>query len=291
MSGFLSGVVASIFLAFAGIASKEALKNEHSLDFSLVANALGLLLILPLALFISLQVPRDMMGLIYVGALFGSIANYLTFKSLRHMDISVVMPLMNLTVIFTLIFGALILHELPHPVALLGIAFIIIGGYILQINRTPFDRRYPFREVRESTFIHILIAGLICLSLASVFGRMVLKVSPIGTYLFYSYIFLTLNNGLLFLLFRREPIKESMRAMRQSFGWTLLGAVLRLVSNFFYTYSVSVMLIAVAESIKRLSTLFSVVLGGRVFKEEQLLWKSFASGIMIAGALLAAWGR
>jgi drug/metabolite transporter (DMT)-like permease len=290
MNGFLSGVVAAMFLSLSGIASKEALKNEHSLDFSLVANAIGLILILPAAFFVSLAVSSEMLGVIYVGALFGSISNYLTFKALRHMEISVVMPLMNLTVIFTLLFGMLFVAEFPSSFALLGIFLIVVGGYILQLNQAPLDWRYPFRELKYSRYQHILFFGIICLSLAMVLGRIALKEVPSSTFLFYSYVFLTLNNLLLFLLLRREPLAESFRTMKQMFGWTFLGALLRLVSNFFFVYSVSVMYVAIAEAIKRLSTLFSVLLGGRVFKEEQLAWKSFASLIMIAGALLAAWG-
>ena len=50
-------------------------------------------------------------------------------------DVSVVQPIMGFIPLFTMIGGAFVLHELPSPIAVVGIVLIVIGLYFVGLRR------------------------------------------------------------------------------------------------------------------------------------------------------------
>ena len=294
MSGFLYAFLSSIFIAIGGITAKEVLKREHAMEFTFVSGIISFVCLLPFVQFVDFSVPKEILLILYISTFFAGLALYFHFRALRHLEISVVAPLMNLAIILIVVLAYYFLGELLTPVELIGIGLILAGAYFLEIRGVGEDGQSttnllkPFLELRGSRYMHILFAGIICLSISAVMSRYVLIRVPVFTAIFFSYLFLVINNFLLFAFLKKETLREALEHMRSSLGWTITSVATRLISSFLFATAVSLLYVGIAEAIQRISVFIQVLFGGRIFKERDLLWKFFASLIMLVGAVLAA---
>jgi len=171
---------------------------------------------------------------------------------------------------------------------LLGILLIFLGAYLIEINHGRVDLLYPFREFRKSKYIHYILLGTIFYSLSTIIDRVILKETDVLPYLIFLYLFLTINHIALFFLFHRKEVSFSVIAKeaRESFGWLILFSASRLISNFFMALALTTLYAAVVTAIKRFSALLSIILGGKMFHEQQWKWRMGSAAIMLLGILM-----
>lgn len=175
-----------------------------------------------------------------------------------------------------------------------GVFLVVAGAYLLEIKPSTslgtshgkIDIWYPIREFRNSKYIHFLLLGLIFYSLSSIVDRVVLQEIDVLTYLFFVYLFLTVNNIVLFTLLHKVPFSVVFKEAKDSTGWAVLFAVSRLISNFLFANAITMLYVGVAVTVKRMSTLLTVILAGKFLSEENLKWRLMSSAVMIAGAVL-----
>lgn len=284
------GYIFSLFSAFAmavsSVAAKQALRKEHSLDFSIFAHILGLLFLSPFIGYIDFNISYYQIGLIYMVSFFGTFGFWFTIRALRHLDVGVVAPLLNFSVIFTVIFGYWFLNERLGALHLLGVFFIVFGAYILEINHGKIDLLYPFREFKKSKYYHYLFWGILFYAIGSIADRIILQQIDVLTYLFYVYLFLLVNYILIFVYLHKVPFSTIFSEAKDSAGWLTLFSVSKLISNFLFASAVGMMYIGIVVAIKRLSVLFSIIFGGKFLHEEHFRWRMFSSLIMLLGIIL-----
>lgn len=288
MIGYLFSFFSAAAISISGVAAKKALRKEHSLDFSIFANILGLLFLIPFIGFVDFSIAPSRIALIYVASFMGVFGFWFSIRALRHIEMSVEAPLLNLSVVFTAVLGYLILGEKLGGFDLLGILLVFFGAYLLEINHGRVDLLYPFREFRRSKYIHYLLFGTILYSSGTIVDRMILKETSVITYLFFVYLFLSINHIVLFFFFHRKEVSFSVisKEARDSFGWLILFSASRLISSFFMATALTMLYAALATAIKRLSVLFAIVFGGSIFHEKQWRWRMGSAMIMLAGVLL-----
>ncbi|MCR4322581.1 MAG: DMT family transporter [Candidatus Azambacteria bacterium] len=288
MLGSVFSLLSAFALSVCSVAAKKALRKEHSLDFSIFANILGVLLLLPFIGFIDFNIDLLHLGLIYIASFFGVFAFWFSIRALRHIEISVEAPLANLSVVFTALLGYLILGEKLGGFDMLGIFLLFLGAYLIEVNHGGVDLLYPFREFKNSKYIHYLLLGVIFSSLATITDRLILKETPVMTYLFFVYLFLTINHIALFFLFHRKDVPLSIiyKEAKDSIGWAILFSIARLISSFFMALALTMLYAALVVALKRLSVLLSIVLGGSLFHEKQWKWRMGSAMIMLLGILL-----
>jgi len=284
--GYIYVLVSTIFAAFSGIAAKKVLRDEHSVDYALFASGVGFLILLPFLPFIDLAVSWRELGLIFLASLLGATSLYFGWKAMRHLSLSTAAPLGDLSLISTVVLAVFFLGEIPNVNQWLGIGLIILGAYLLEAYPGKLDLLYPLRELKSSHYIHLLLGSIALASVAALIGRITLESVPPGTYLFFVYLFLFLVHAVLYFVVARERFSVALTGIQKNFSWFAVGAITRLAGSFLYVNAVALIYIGLAEAIHRLSTLVSVVLGGRLFKEENLLWKTFASVVMISGVIV-----
>lgn len=288
MIGYLFSLFSAIAISVGAVAAKQALRKEHSLDFSIFANIFGLLFLAPFIMFVDLSIAPSKIALIYVASLFVVFGFWFSIRALRHIDMSVEAPLLNLSVVFTALFGYLLLGEILGGFDLLGILLIFLGAYLIEINHGGLDPLYPFREFKRSKYIHYLLLSTIIYSLGTITDRVILRETDVLTYLIFLYLFSTINHIALFFLFHRKEVSFSViyTEARESLGWLILFSASRLISNFFMATALTMLYAAIVTAIKRFSVLLSVVLGGKMFHEQQWKWRMGSAAIMLAGVLV-----
>lgn len=288
MIGYIFALFSAFAISISGVAAKQALRREHSLDFSIFAHILGLLFLAPFIGLVNFNIDLRYLGLIYGASFLGVFGFWFAMKALRHIDMGVEAPLLNLSIVFTVFFGYIFLGEKLELVDLVGIFFIFIGAYMIEINHGKIDFLYPLREFKSSKYFHFLFLGIIFYSLGTIVDRAVLKQIDVWTYLFFVYLFLTINYIFVFLIFHRHEVSLStmFKEAKDSVGWAVLFSVSRLISNFLMATALTMLFAGVVIAIKRLSVLLTVVFAGRLFHEKNLRWRLFSSMVIILGVIL-----
>jgi uncharacterized membrane protein len=117
-----------------GIFSKKASKNVDSFLVSWLNNLIPLIIFSPLIFFIELRFSKEFFEAVIISGLLNVMATILYHRSISKGDISLVMPMLSFTPLYLLIMSPVIVGEFPDTRGLVGIIFIVLGSYLLNIN-------------------------------------------------------------------------------------------------------------------------------------------------------------
>lgn len=279
--GILLALVAAIFSSLKGVARKHVSRDFSSVEIGYLGQVYGAILIFPFALYRYSQVGITITPGILT-ALLGATAvvlasTYIYVEALRIADVSVTEPLRNTSPIFVALLEPLILGINFKALILMAALLGATGAYVLLAKDSLID---PVENINnKGALLSILVAFILSLySLASRFGAT--NTDPL------LFIYLTYISGLVgFWLWKKkesESIELESYLRKDVFvmgSVTALGAVAGV-------YAYSIISASEASVVMQTSTLFSVIIGGRFFKEEDLLRKTIGAIIILAGVLL-----
>lgn len=203
-------------------------------------------------------------------------------KAIRISPLSLTMPFLTLTPVFLLLTSFLILGEFPTIYGLLGILFVVLGAYLLNIKDLNKGIFAPFKSIlEEKGCIYMLLVAFL-FSITSNLGKILaLKASPLFVSAFY-YLIVTL------LLIPFILIKSNKKLYQIS----LYKAPL-IITGFFFALMMIFNMLAVVLvmvpymiSIKRTSSIFSILYGHFLFKEKNIRERMIGAVIMLIGAVL-----
>jgi len=208
----------------------------------------------------------------------------LLFRALKHGDLSIVLPLSTLTPFFTLFTQYLLLGDVPTPKATAGILLVVAGAYLLHAGSIRSGLLAPFRVLARDKGARMMVGASALWSITAVADRGAVLAASAPFYL-------AVFSSLFTLLFPVWIILKrpgELRSFRER-PWPLLpvglaGAAMALCQMF----ALGLALAATVTSVKRLSALFGVVLGGLLFKEKGMAIRLLASLVMVAGTVLLA---
>ena len=218
-------------------------------------------------------------GVLATGVL-NIIAILLYFKALRTTDISLALPMISFTPVFLIFTSYLVLHEIPSPVGIAGIIFVVIGSYILNMQKNA-PLLEPFRQMfKNKGIFYMLIVAFLYSS--SIFDKVVILNSDtlFGTGV------TTLVIGSSFLALSLFQYKGVMQELKLGLPRFLLPAIVTFFIALTVNKALTMNLVAYVISIKRLSVLFAVLIGGLIFKENNLAKRLAGAAIMVAGMAL-----
>jgi drug/metabolite transporter (DMT)-like permease len=207
------------------------------------------------------------------------IAAYLAFSALRRTDLSLAVPLITFTLVFLAGTSYLVLGELPTAAGMAGILLIVLGAFAIQASPggsgTP-----PGRERWKGAGTMLLVAFLYSLSLP--FDKAVVLASDavfgsalVCLFIGGSFAAVAIGRG----SYQRIPPGTALAA---GLALGLVLAVETVAINSAYTLQIVPYVIAV----KRLSILFSVLIGGLAFGEGGLRPRALGALVMLGGVAL-----
>jgi drug/metabolite transporter (DMT)-like permease len=127
--------IASFLFGLVGIIGK--LTSKHSISnpwlFNFLWTLLSLLLILPVALINNVGIPSHWTNLTFV-ALFNALFNTFYILGISMLDVSVMVPLLNLRTGFVAIIGALFLGEILSVSQYFLVVLIFLGGLFVSVE-------------------------------------------------------------------------------------------------------------------------------------------------------------
>lgn len=283
MEWYTFAILCAIIAGMSAIVEKKTLRKQHAMEFSAVLAIFNLLVVLPLIGKANFSIPQSHYIFIFGISILGSIAFLLVAKSLRHMEISHMSPLLNFGPIFVAILAYLLLGETMSKIQLAGIILILIGSYILEIKHGFQKIGDPIKTMLSSRHTLYIFAALALYSFCAIGDKIMLTtLSPI-TYIIIVQFFIAVNFIVLITIFH-DGFKGIRRGIQNAGKWILIVAILTSSYRLLYAQAVSVAFVSLIIPIKRTSTLFATVIGGEIYHEEGLAKKAVACIIMLLGA-------
>lgn len=230
----------------------------------------------------AIELSKDFWLYSILGGIFGALGNGLLVKALQKGNLSVLGPINSYKAIVGLIFGIILLGEIPNLWGIFGIGIIIFGSYLV-LDTT--EERFSLALLRNKE-IQFRAGAMILTAIEAIFvKKVILSSSPEIAFISWS-TFGAFFSLILVVLFRIE-IKTEIRklgisAFTKLFLLIICIGIMQLSTNYVFEN----MDVGYALSLFQLSIIVSVILGYRYFQEKDIRKKIIGSAIMIIGSVL-----
>lgn len=258
-------------------------KKNHPL----LVNFLTYLLLSFICVFIVLKVnwsvlPRQFWFYSVLVGIAGAVGNGFLVKALQKGDLSVLGPINSYKSVVGIVVGIFLLHEIPNVWGILGIGLIVYGSYFV-LDTT--EERFSWTLLKRPE-IQFRIWAMILTAIEAVFIKKVI-LSSSATLAFVSWCWFGAVFSLVLLLVYKVNLKtEIKRVTHSNVGKYMLLVACVGTMQFTTNYTFGHMPVGYALSLFQLSTIVSVLLGHRIFKEMGIRKKLIGSAIMIVGSIV-----
>lgn len=285
MEWYFYALISAFFIALSTIAGKKALFKVHAMEFRTTLKVLEVPLLLLLIPFINLNIEPWAYIYIFLIASIAVVAGLFWAKAIKHSEISAVGPLQNLSPIFLVILSFVLLKETVTLQQGIGIAILIIGTYVLEVDHKISNLKEPILKIIKTKTIHFVLISLFLYSLSAVGDKYMISSVDKITYLFWVWMFMTIISLAISSIFY-NGLKDVVYCIKKSGGMIFLAGIFSFISALAYFQALTMVMVSLLIPLKRLSTLFVTLLGGELFHDHGLKLKAVACVILIVGALL-----
>jgi len=204
----------------------------------------------------------------------------------RKCEISSVSPMLNINPLFVIFLSYITLGEVLSGMQIFGVLLILTGGYIITLE----DIRYffrPFTSIPRKYFLAIL-ATLVLWAFCPVLNRIVLLEIDTFSYLFFFTMFICIIQLVILVSFSRYKYVGVI--IKKNWLLLIMAGLCWVISDLLHLYAIAIptAMVSLIIPVKRISNLITVIIGGTLFKEKNLVSKSIACSIMIAGLFAIA---
>ncbi len=263
---------------------KKLASNGHH---PLIINFLTYLLLSVICVFIAMNVqwhvlPKEFWIYSILGGIAGAVGNGFLIKALEKGDLSVLGPINSYKSVVGIIGGMILLNEIPNLWGIIGVALIVYGSYYV-LNTTADRFSWALLKKKE---IQFRSWAMILTAIEAVFIKKIILASS-TTIAFISWCWFGAIFSFLLLFLYKLDFKKGMTTIGYR-NWSsylfliLCIGTMQLTTN----YVLENMDVGYALSLFQLSTIISVLLGYRFFKEQDIRKKLIGSAIMITGSIV-----
>jgi uncharacterized membrane protein len=288
MDWFLLALVSAILSAASAIFEKKVLFNLDALPFSFLAAILSAVFATPFFLFIDFNtITLFSLIILYIKSILGTVAFLCVMITLKKIEISRALPLMVLTPGLVAFFAFIFLGESLTVTEIIGMLLLLAGTYILETKagQTLFD---PVKVFINSPGHRYIFYALILFTATSILDKLLVGKYKLETETFigFQHLFLALNFSLIYLFSKTGSKINSTGRDKKIWLLIILIAGLTVIYRYTQIEAIKIAPVALVLAIKRMSVFFAAVIGGKIFKEKNLLLKTIAAALMAAGAIM-----
>lgn len=290
MEWYWLALISAMLSAFAAIMQKKVLGGISAIRFTVIVSIF-------IALFSTLLISKldlSSAGTATVLILFSkSVINATAFLcimyALKHLEISRALPLLASSPMLVAILAFIFLGESLSLFEICGMLLIVFGTYILELKKNE-KLSDPFRVFIDSKYHRIILLALLLMSVSAVIDKLLLgryKLPPVTFLIIQNYFFLIIFfiYWLIYKLKNRD-VKLFSGIQKNAVIIIIIIAIVTIGYRWTQIESTKLAPVGLVISLKRLSVLFAVIIGAKLFKEENYLRKVIATALIVAGALM-----
>jgi len=288
MTWLIIAFVSSLFSAFAAITQKKVLFNRSPLDFSFMLAVVNLIFSLPFFSMIDYAtINPSNLSILFIKSLIGVAAFLCVMTALKNLQISNALPLLALTPGFVAVFAFLLLGESLKTTEIAGLISLITGTYILESKNLK-EILSPLNVFFKSKYHHYILAALFLFTASSIMDKLLLvkmNLSPISLTAF-QHLFFALLFSIIFYSYKKNREEIFSTFQKKDLGWIALISLFTIGYRYTQVVSISLASVALTLAVKRTSVLWATIIGGKIFKDSNLLKKTMAVLFILLGAVL-----
>jgi drug/metabolite transporter (DMT)-like permease len=281
-------------LATAFLTALSAMLNKKALLYwsepVMLLTSSGILAVLLFSISGGCTVSRDFFIYLPISIVIHLCASVLNLKALKSGDLSLIFPLINLTPLFMFVTSPLIGKEFPKPITIPGILLIVAGAYMLSMEKGSRDLWAPIKALWYHKGARYMTGVAFFWSLAGNTDKLGVQASSsafwgasvkTGVALFMLPVVLINSRKS-----RRKTVSAGMQKKNKKAWLFLLIVPLILTVNIICNMEAYKLTLAInVVSVKRLCSLFSVLLAWLVLGEKNIRQRMGAAAVMVVGVL------
>lgn len=282
MIWIIFATLTALFESFKDVASKRGLKtlDEYVVAWSMIFFTLPLMF--PLLGIIEIpQLGKNFIWALLAGGTFNVISMLLYIRAIKLADLSLAVPLVTFTPLFLLVTSPLIVGERPTAMDAVGIVCIVIGSYILNLNKQQQGYFAPFRALLKEKGSQLMLLVAFIWSLSSTIDKVGVQNSSPTFWAIANYSYIAAGMFPIMLYKSRNSLQQVSQNLPTLVPIGFLQGLVVLCQM----QAISLTLVAHVISIKRMSALLSVIWGHLIFKEKGLKERAAGATIMVMGVL------
>ncbi len=287
MTWFLLALGSALLSATASIFEKKILFKLGALEFSFLLAVFNLIFSVPFFAAVDLAaLPFNSLTFLYLKTILGAFAFWNVMLAIKNMELSGALPLLVLTPGLVALFAYLILGEALSNLEIIGMILLLGGTYILERRGT--DLFEPLRVFIKSKNHHYIIIALLIFTTTSIMDKWLLRdfQLPPKAFIPFQHLFLAFNFLLIVLFTEFGLFKKLKTHSKETWGFVILVSIFTVGYRYLQIETVKIAPVALVLTVKRSSVFFATIIGGKIFKEHNLIRKAVATLIMIAGAII-----
>lgn len=283
---FWFAILSALVSAISVILNKKALKNINA---SLVSWSLFAFSI-PFLIYPAFKDGWPKLNAIFWIAITASVVSFayaktLTLKSLKGSLMSEIVPLAFFMVLFNYLFGLIFLSESLRLIQIIGLIFIIIGGYFLKVEEAKEDILKPFKLLLTNKESRAYLLAMIIMPLTSIFDKYGLKnIQPVNQ----SFLLL-LENFMTTVLIGFYMTKKDLnwiKDLKVNFKMLFINGLVYTGVAVLFLYGITTGAVALVSGVKKIEVFFVLILGWLLFGDKPKKGVWIGSLIMLIGVAL-----
>jgi drug/metabolite transporter (DMT)-like permease len=215
-----------------------------------------------------------------VGGSLNVAAISLYVQALRLGDLSTTVPMIAFTPLFLLMTAPLIVGEFPDAWGVAGVALIVAGSYVLNIQDRQHGYLAPYRALLRQRGPQLMLIVALLWSFTATIDKIGVQSSAPLFWITSMNTFVTVALTPLVL---RTPTNAAL--IRKNWPALLSTGLFSALALSFQMIALTMTLVAYVIAIKRTSTLMGVLFGALIFKEIGLRERLTGAAIMLLGVL------
>lgn len=283
---FWFALLTAAFSGLSVILNKKALYNVSA---ALVSWSLFVLPIPVLLVLVIKQGLPQINTMFYIGVIGSSIifavSKTISLHSLKNNLLSKLFPLTAFGTFFSYLFALVILSEKISPISFIGLFMILVGAYLLNVDRAKEHILLPLKLLVTHKESFVFIIAMIFTSLTGIFD----KIGVINTFPSDALFVLLVEDILMAVLLTMYIFKKEKRWVKDLYThfWLLvIGSFIYTFVSLFFLIGVSHGPVALVGGIKKLELLFVLAMSQFLFHDKPAKHIWLASAIMLIGVLL-----
>jgi drug/metabolite transporter (DMT)-like permease len=283
MNWLILAIFTAFFESLKDLLSKRSLRkvDEYLVTWSL--SGLSLPLLFSLLFFIDIPPLNSRFWVsLFIGGSLNILAMILYIKALNLTDLSLAVPLITFTPLFLIITSPILVHEYPSYLDCLGIFFIVLGSYLLNLKAKKQGYLAPFKALLTQSGAKLMLGVALIWSITANIDKVgVQNSSPLfWSIAIYSFIALCL---LPVVIYRCRVFSPEFR--QDLMGLFPIG-IFNGLAVIFQMQAINLAMVTQVIAVKRTSVLFSVFWGYLILRETGLKERAMGATIMVIGVAI-----
>jgi drug/metabolite transporter (DMT)-like permease len=288
MNWFLLAFISAVFSAVSAVSEKKVLFSVKALEFSFLVSAATLLFTIPFffAADYSIIYSPEML-ILFIKSLLGAAAFICVMMAIKNLEISQALPLLALTPGLTAIAGVIFINDVLSLYEWTGIILMLAGAFILEAHKGKSSFPDAVKSLFSFSKYSYVYAALLLFTISSLLDRVLLKDFrfPPYTFMAFQQLFYVLVFTTVILIRRKSIVKPFTGLDRNIIYLIILIGIFTVIYRYTQIEATRLVPVALVLSVKRLSVLFAVIFGGRLFKEKNLAIRITAVILILIGSL------